>query len=259
MIKDRAYWRTELGDRASQDETVPSEYRRILRLIDSRTHAAVIRGCLRQFPDTLLADWLDELEEIGYVASIRAEITQDLELKTLLKRRRVLGDAPEAQDRERIDGQAAAASSALEQQGVFLSQDRLANRERLDKRPADLDVLIVEDDPDQAALADLRVRMAGYRTRIAGSCRDMVELLEEHGLPNLVLLDVMLPDGSGFDILSGFRHHETSASLPVILLTSLVDPHDIRRGLSLGADGYITKPYSKKILAETISEVLKHA
>ena len=112
MIKDRAYWRTELGDSASQDESVPSDYRRILRLIDSRTHAAVIRGCLRQFPDALLADWLDELEEIGYLGSTRAEITQDLELKTLLKRRRVLGDSPEPEDRQRIDSQTVAASSA---------------------------------------------------------------------------------------------------------------------------------------------------
>ena len=68
----------------------------------------------------------------------------------------------------------------------------------------------------------------------------------------------MLPDGSGFEILAGMRRHARFALVPVIMLTALDSAEDIRRGLDLGADGYITKPYSKNQLAEVMGHVLKH-
>ena len=87
----------------------------------------------------------------------------------------------------------------------------------------------------------------------------MIEDLRTNPAPDVVLLDVGLPDGDGFEILVGIRRHPKLALLPVIMLTVLSDPRDIRTGLELGADGYITKPYSKSILADTIGTVLKHA
>ncbi|HVB82810.1 MAG TPA: response regulator [Candidatus Binataceae bacterium] len=259
-LKDRIYWRSEAGERAltSGDPSVPSDYRRILRFVERRTHSAVIRGCLRQFPDALLADWLDELEEIGFLVSKRADITHDLHFRELLEAQQAARASLAPEDLRRIENQATTAGAALEGQGAFLSLDRLANRDPVNKKPREITVLIVEDDPDQAALAGLRVGMAGYQIRVAPSCREFVELLHTHGLPDLVLLDVMLPDLDGFEILASMRHHPTIALLPVILLTALVEQENIRRGLALGADGYITKPYSKKILTETIREVLKH-
>jgi len=68
----------------------------------------------------------------------------------------------------------------------------------------------------------------------------------------------MLPDGDGFDILGKLRGWPEFASLPVIMLTAKAELSDIHRGLALGADGYITKPYSKEQLAEVIGRVLKH-
>ncbi len=69
----------------------------------------------------------------------------------------------------------------------------------------------------------------------------------------------MLPDGDGFQILAGLRRHPDFALLPVIMLTALDSAEDIRRGLDLGADGYMTKPYSKDLLADTIRQVLRLA
>lgn len=260
-LKDRIYWRTETGEQAlsSGDSSVPSDYRRILRFVEGRTHSAVLRGNLRQFPDSLLADWLDELEELGYLASKRAEITHDLDFTALLARQKTLKAAPAPEDQDRVQSQSVAAGAALGRKGVFLAEDRLANREPLHKKPREITVLIVEDDPDQASLAELRVGTAGYQTRVAKSAKELVQALHTQGLPDLLLLDVMLPDISGFEILATLRRHELIAQLPVVLLTVLVDEKDIRRGLALGADGYMTKPYSKKILTETIRTVLKHA
>ena len=68
----------------------------------------------------------------------------------------------------------------------------------------------------------------------------------------------MLPDGNGFDILAQLRGRPDFATLPIVLLTVKAELANIRNGLALGADGYITKPYSKNQLAEVIGRVLKH-
>jgi two-component system, sensor histidine kinase and response regulator len=72
-----------------------------------------------------------------------------------------------------------------------------------------------------------------------------------------VLLDVMLPDGNGFDLLGKLRASAEFATLPIVMLTAKTELSDIHNGLNLGADGYITKPYSKTQLAEVIARVLK--
>jgi DNA-binding response OmpR family regulator len=115
----------------------------------------------------------------------------------------------------------------------------------------------VEDDPDQAALAELRLTMAGYRVRSVDRAKALSRYLREEVRPDLLLLDVMLPDGNGFDILAQLRASPEFATLPIVLLTVKAELADIRNGLALGADGYITKPYSKNQLAEVIGRVLK--
>jgi CheY-like chemotaxis protein len=261
-LQDRIYSRTTSGDAAlaSQDVAIPSDYRRILRVIEGETHSDVIRGRLRHYADELLADWLAELEELGFVSSVPADATQDLDFSGLLTAQQLRGERTTPDDSQRMGPQAAeAAFTALEHSGAFLSPDRLKNRSPLAKKPTEIRVLIVEDDPDQAALADLRVSMAGYEVRLARNCKELVQEIRAREIPDVVLLDIMLPDGNGFDVLASIRRHPKLALLPVIMLTALGHPEQVRRGLALGADGYITKPYSKKILTDTISAVLKHA
>jgi len=256
------YRRTESGDEAvvSVDTAIPSEYRRVLRLIEGDTHADVIRGWLRHYPDTLLAEWLDELEEIGYVTSrASADTTQRLDFTVFSQREPTVATPLLLDDLKRIESQVHRAGRELYHKGAFLAPDRLAQREASLKSLEETTVLIVEDDPDQMALADLRVSMAGYRVRSARNAKELLKDLRRSQVPDLILLDVMLPDGDGFEILAKLRQHPTFALVPVVMLTVLAGADNIRRGLTLGADGYITKPYSKNLLAETISVVLKEA
>lgn len=260
MKLDMTYRRTASGDQAlrSVDAAIPVDYRRILCLINQDTHANVIRGRLRQYSDALIADWLAELVEIGFIeptgaAEARA---QDFEpLARLIPSAGALGEVPEEQ--RRIDNEARAANTALKDKGAYLAMARLENREPLSKAPAQTVILLVEDDPDQAALGDLRVSMAGYQVKLARGIREMIMGLADQSLPDLILLDVMLPDGNGFGILSVMRTDPRLSLLPVIMLTALTGAEDIRRGLDLGADGYVTKPYSKDILVNTIRQVLR--
>ena len=260
--QSRIYCRTAAGDEAlaSGDVAIPSDYRRILAVIETSTHSHVVRGRLRHFPDTLLADWLAELEELGFISSIAADVTQELDFSSLLEAQQRSARGAPPDDSQRMDMHAAqAVFRELEHKGAFLAADRLENRPPLAKRASEICVLIVEDDPDQAALADLRVSMAGYAVRLARNCRELTNELRTREIPDIVLLDVMLPDGNGWDVLASIRRHPKLALLPVVMLTALNEEHEIRWGLALGADGYVTKPYSKSILVDTIGAVLKHA
>jgi CheY-like chemotaxis protein len=250
--KDRPYRLTEAGRAAweSQDTAVPEDYRRILWLMDFHGQDGGLRELLRKYPRNVLDEWLAEMEDLGLIEpaigapGAAAFSTHDAD--------RTLGID---QARLRRDGQAA--STQLARTGAYISADRLSKRPAPRKPPAEMVVLIVEDDPDQLALADLRVSMAGYKVRVAATVNAFLHSMLDEGAPDLMLLDVVLPDGNGFDLLAKLRRHPVLSSLPIVMLTSENEAEDIGKGLLLGADGYITKPYTKNILADVISRVLK--
>jgi len=259
-LPDLIYRRKPAGEKilTNPDRTCPLEHQRILALVEQDTHFDVIRGCLRQFPDALLADWLSEMEELNYLSSRPADPTLSLDFSDLFKAQR---PAPllVQEDRKRIEQQTSLAATMLEGKGVFLSPDRIKNREPLRKTPGEIAVLIVEDDPDQASLASKRVGMGGYSVRLAANQTALRQELYAGRIPDLLLLDILLPDGNGFEILAALRRHPKLAMLPVVMLTVLTGQQNVRRGLELGADGYMTKPYGKNLVVDTIRNVLKHS
>lgn len=258
---DRIYRRNPAGLKilAGQDRTCPPEHQRILALIEQDTHSDVVRGRLREFPDALLADWLAEMEELGYLSSTPANVAQDLDFTDLFKAPRAAPAQLNQVDRKRIDQQTSVAATALGDKGAFLSRERIKNRPSLGKTPGQISVLVVEDDPDQAALADMRVSMGGYTVRLAANVKALREELAAGHVPDIMLLDIRLPDGDGFDVLATMRRQPKLALLPIVMLTVMTGRENVRRGLELGADGYITKPYSKKIVVDAIRDVLKHS
>ncbi|HUJ88034.1 MAG TPA: response regulator [Burkholderiales bacterium] len=258
-MADRSYRITATGKhaRASDDTAIPTDYRRLLALIEAKTHFNVIRGRLREYPDPLLEEWLAELEELGFVETLPAESGADLDFTDHFTSSRPSGPRVLPQDAERLKRAAAEAGTALERSGLFLARGRIANRPPTKRAPAQTTVLIVEDDPDQLALADLRVSMAGYKVRVARTAAELLTELRTQQAPDIMLLDVMLPDGDGFDILGKIRSHRKLALLPVVMLTAKTEREDIERGLALGADAYVTKPYSKSVLVDAIRQVLR--
>jgi CheY-like chemotaxis protein len=235
------YQLTDAGRNAweSQDTAVPADYRLILWLLDfhGNDYAA---SAFRRFPEKLLDEWLGEMEELGLIE-------------------RATSGPKYAPERpvEVLDDEVSAAEM-LSRGGAYIAEHRLRNRLPPGKPRARIVVLIVEDDADQLALADLRVSMAGYSVRVAGSADALTRSFADEGPPDLLLLDIQLQDGDGFDILWKLRRHRKYQDLPVIMLTARADAEDIGNGLRLGADGYVTKPYSKNLLAGVIEKVLQH-
>lgn len=252
-MAERSYRLTAAGRAAweGQDAAVPADFRRILWMMDFHGHAGLTDSLLSLYPREMLEEWLSEMEEVGLIELVpegqasQSDFTARNADKTL------------ALDQARLKEAAQMAGTSLARTGAFLATDRLRNRPAPTKAPADTVILIVEDDPDQLALADLRVSMAGYQVRVASSVNAFLQAMLDDGAPDLLLLDVMLPDGDGFEVLSKMRRHPALGSLPIVMLTAKNDPGDIGRGLVLGADGYVTKPYTKNILADVIRRVLK--
>jgi CheY-like chemotaxis protein len=249
---ERTYRLTAAGRNAweSQDMAVPEDYRRILWLMDFHGQDNVLGQLLRKYPKNVLDEWLAEMEDLGLIEPATGE-PDDATFSTREADRTLGLD----QARMRRDGESA--SVALARTGAYISADRLSRRPAPRKPLADTVVLIVEDDPDQLALADLRVSMAGYKVRVAKSVNEFLHGMLDEGAPDLLLLDVVLPDGNGFDLLAKMRRHAVLGSLPIVMLTAENEAADIGKGLLLGADGYITKPYTKNILADVIRRVLK--
>ena len=244
----RIYRVTAAGREAweSQDTAVPADYRRILWLMDFHGHGGVTKDLLRHFPKEVLDDWLEEIAELALIEEVGPEITVPADDNRTL-----------VINQEHFLWEANSAGAELTRTGSYLAADRAASRHAAAKVPGDTVILVVEDDPDQRALADLRLTMAGYKVRVAGSVKAFLQAMLDEGAPDLLLLDVELPDGDGFEILAKMRRHQQFGDIPIVMLTAKNDPADIGKGLVLGADGYVTKPYTRNILADIIRRVLK--
>jgi CheY-like chemotaxis protein len=261
MKAERIYSLTNAGNaaRLSPSATFDKRYVRILSVIDGDTHIDVIRGWLRHYSNDQLSAWLDKLEGAGLLKSEPANSTHDLDFTDAFPALERYESSLTDTDVVRVNADTVAAGALLKAHGAYLSEERLKNRSPLTRSPAEIAVLVVEDDPDQAALAERRLGLSGYRVRVAQTHRAFLDALRNHGSPNVLFLDVELPDGDGYDILVYVRCHPRLSLLPVVMLTAAGKPEDIRKGLALGADGYIPKPYSKSLLSDTLRQVLKHS
>jgi DNA-binding response OmpR family regulator len=114
-------------------------------------------------------------------------------------------------------------------------------------------VLIVEDDPDTVNLVRLYLRRDGYKVLSAPDGREGLKLAQDAG-PDLVVLDLMLPGMDGLEVCRELRR---DSNVPIIMLTARVEEEDRLEGLNLGADDYVTKPFSPRELAARVRAVLR--
>ena len=114
-------------------------------------------------------------------------------------------------------------------------------------------ILVVDDEARMVRFIQLNLEHDGFQVITAYNGREALEQVRS-ALPNLVLLDVMMPDLDGFDVLERIREQST---IPVIMLTAKGEEDDRVRGLELGADDYVTKPFSPRELVSRVRAVLR--
>jgi len=117
-------------------------------------------------------------------------------------------------------------------------------------------VLVVDDEPDITALVAYHLAKAGYRVSTAANGADALRAAREKR-PDVVVLDLMLPGVSGYDVLTELRQRDETRDVGVILLTARREEADRIRGLSLGADDYLVKPFSPQELSLRVGALLR--
>lgn len=116
-------------------------------------------------------------------------------------------------------------------------------------------ILIADDEHKIVMTLEYAFRKAGYQVFIARDGSEVLEILKAQ-TPDAILLDVMMPNLDGYSTLSEIKKNDKWNNIKIIFLSAKTGESDIRKGLDLGADAYITKPYSIKKLTEKIEELL---
>lgn len=117
-------------------------------------------------------------------------------------------------------------------------------------------ILLIEDEEDIAALIKLQADLSGYRLIIEVDGINGYRAVEREK-PDLIILDIMLPGQSGLDVCRKIKHNPELKHIPVIILSAKSEELDVVLGLELGADDYVTKPFSPKVLFSRIKAVLR--
>lgn len=119
-------------------------------------------------------------------------------------------------------------------------------------------ILVVDDEPDIVALVAYHLARAGYRVSTASSGTEALRAAKEEA-PALLVLDLMLPELSGFEVLERMKADAALADIPVLMLTARREEPDRVQGLSLGADDYLVKPFSPQELVLRVRNILRRS
>jgi two-component system, OmpR family, alkaline phosphatase synthesis response regulator PhoP len=117
-------------------------------------------------------------------------------------------------------------------------------------------VVLAEDEPDIQLVARLALKRAGFSVRVVTNGHAALDAVRE-SRPDVILLDWMMPEMDGPETCRRLKADPATADIPVIFLTARSQEAEIQRGLSLGASGYITKPFDALTLGEQVKQILQ--
>jgi len=116
-------------------------------------------------------------------------------------------------------------------------------------------ILIADDEPNIVVSLEFLMRQKGYEVRVATNGEDALRAVGEFA-PDLILLDVMMPRLSGYDVCQKVRENPAWAGIRIIMLSAKGRDVEVNKGLAVGADAYVTKPFSTKDLIEQVARML---
>ena len=154
------------------------------------------------------------------------------------------------------DAEADACAASLKTSNYYVRIARQRGTPRVRAPGERLSAIVVDDEATLAKFLHHYLTFEGFDVRVAGSRAEVVAEFRKPPIPDLVLLDVMLPDADGFDILLRIRSHPQLKDVPVIMLTAKATREAVLKGLASGADAYITKPVETESLLQAVRTVL---
>ena len=118
-----------------------------------------------------------------------------------------------------------------------------------------MNVILAEDDPDIQLVARLALKRAGFSVKVVGNGQEAIDAIHEQP-PDVILLDWMMPEIDGPETCRRLKADPSTSSIPVIFLTAKSQEAEIQRGLSLGAAGYVTKPFDALTLGQHVKDII---
>ena len=118
-----------------------------------------------------------------------------------------------------------------------------------------LSAILAEDDPDIQLVARLALKRAGFDVTVVGNGQEALEAVQRTP-PDVILLDWMMPELDGPETCRRLKSDPATAGIPVVFLTAKSQEAEIQRGLSLGAAGYVTKPFDALALGQQIKDIV---
>lgn len=188
----------------------------------------------------------------GYVGVAGRESKLNLDMADLF------GDKPEvraASADPKQEEEAETGSEALDLDGYYVSIAKAAEP-RTPENGSNYSILVIEDDEGLKQALKLLLTLHQFEPRLATTRSEILAALSELPLPDVILLDVNLPDANGFDVLAKLRQVRRLKAIPVIMLTAQANREDVLRGITGRASGYITKPFENEILITAVKAVL---
>jgi two-component system, OmpR family, response regulator len=222
----------------------------LLVRMDGTTSVAQLRAGMAATPFDDIAQTLRMLLRDKYVCYATASLSDAIDF------RHMTGFA-----RPRPAGRDEASTASCAAEAGLKSLEHYGYYVRIARRPAAKPslptnrqprVVVIEDELHLAKFLKHFLMFEGFDVRVAGDRATIAQVLAEAPAPDLVLLDVMLPDTNGFDVLRQIREHATLHAVPVMMLTAETTRQAVITGLAGGADGYITKPFQTDILINAI-------
>ena len=249
---------TDLGKAQIQGgaTALPPEALGLLVLMDGKATVGDIEQKAPHMASEALRNLVRALLGGGMVrAPTLAETDADLNLDVGAFLAAAGGAEPSAGAKASADREAQNGAPQLERSGYYVSIARRAVKAK-SAQGAKWKAFVVEDDPDMAELVARLLAGAGFEVSVAAKRDEVVAGLRQPQLPDVVILDIMLPDVNGFDILQKLKAHPALKAVPVIMLTADAARESVMRGLAGGADGYITKPFVPAALLSGVKAVL---
>ena len=219
---------------------------------DGRTPVHELQASMEGVSSDRVAEMLQRLlrDELIQYSDSRDDTLRMDDIKGLA--RTVVRAHPAGKSTQR---EATAGYNSLKQDGFYVRIARRPDARPMLPQDRTPSLLVIEDEPHLAKFLSHFMRFEGFDVRVASDRNEIVQQLRSAPAPDLVLLDVMLPDVNGFDVLTRMREHAVLRDIPVLMLTSIATRESVIKGLVCGADGYVTKPFQVEVLVAAIQTI----
>ncbi len=250
------YGLTDRGNnelRGAETSLSPAELELLVR-IDGSSTVAAIRASVKSLDEQAFDRAFQQILRDRLIEKVSAARADAFDLTDAFGGKLYL--QPPQKALEEVKAEAASGAATLKKQGYYV---RIARRAATLRKLAPnemLSVVIIDDNRNVAGFLKQFLAFENYEARIATNREEIIRELRRARPPDLVLLDVTLPDADGFDVLLRMRQHPVLKSVPVVMITAMATREAVLKGLAGGADGYITKPFDADALGKALTAVL---